>query len=256
MSEYLRELTVKADGQIVPELGHLRLLGSEKIGLFPMPYMLYAWNLTDDQYMLLSRAKTLSVEHGDSVLAAGDIADVFRCVVEDGLLTTVCFSLGLKLWEAEVSVTVEAGKTVSEAVQAILEDSGTGIQLLTFTGSDPVAARSQSYFGRAAEGLATALSAAFARGYLVPAGLCVLPQEDPPISMTIREEDLLTEPEFPSGDLAVLRLNVAGWPVGKKVRVTWGSRSMAGIVSERMVDVDNHTGSWYSEVLLEVRRGE
>ena len=217
MSDILRELTVKADDEIIPNLGRLYLTGSEKVGLFPMPYMLRAWNLTDDQYLRLSRAKYISVEHDDLILAAGDIADVFRYIVEDGTMTIICFSLGLKLWESWISLNIESGTKVSEAVQAILEASGTGISLLTFTGSDPEAARGQSYFCRAAEGLSISLSAAFARGYLVPAGLCVLPQEDQPISMTITEEDLLTEPEFPSGSLAVLRLKVAGWPIGKKI---------------------------------------
>ena len=254
--ELLRTLVVKADDQIVPDLHHLHLVGSEKVGLFPMPYTLYAWNLSDDQYLLLSRAKFLSVEHEDSVLAAGDIADVYRYAVEEGLVTVVCFSLGLRLWEAHVCLSIEAGKTVSESVQAILENSGTNIQLLTFTGSDPVAARGQSYFGRAADGVSIALSAAFARGYLVPAGLAVLPQEDQPISMTIREDDMLLEPQFPSGDLAVFRLKVAGWPIGKKIRAQWGGETIVGIVSERMVDADNQTGAWYTEILLEVRRGE
>ena len=251
-----RAMIVKADDQAIPNLCHLRLAGSEKIGLFPMPYILYAWNVTEDQYLLLSRAKFLSVEHEDSVLAAGDIADVYRYAVEEGMVTVVCFSLGLKLWEAQVCLSLAAGKTVSETVQAILEDSATGIQLLTFTGSDPVAARGQSYFGRAAEGVSIALSAAFARGYLVPAGLCVLPQEDQPISMTIREEDMLMAPEFPFGDLAVFRLKVAGWPIGKKVRVQWGEKTLVGIISERMTEADNQNGAWFTEVLLEVRRNE
>ena len=254
--ELLRTLIVRADSQVVQGLNHLHLVGSEKVGLFPMPYILYAWNLSDDQYLLLSRSRFLTVEHEDSVLAAGDVADVYRYTTEEGLVTVVCFSLGLKLWEARTCLSLEAGKTVSETVRAILEDSGTNIQLLTFTGSDPVAARGQSYFGRAAEGISIALSVAFARGYLVPAGLCVLPQEDQPISITIREDDMLAEPEFPSGDLAVFRLKVAGWPIGKKIRAQWMGKTLVGIITERMTDADCQSGPWYTEILVEVRSGE
>jgi hypothetical protein len=42
----------------------------------------------------------------------------------------VAIAPGLKLWEAPVSLDVEAGVTVSETVQRLLDASGTGIQLL------------------------------------------------------------------------------------------------------------------------------
>lgn len=256
MNEFERSLVVRADGQRVEALEHIRLTGKEKVGLLPTAYMLFLWNLSDDQYLLLSRAKFLEVEHLDSILASGEIADVFRYTAEDGLITAVVFSISLKLWEAPVSLAVPAGKTVSERVKALLEESGTGIQLLTYTGSDPVSTRGQSYFGRAAEAISITLSAASARGYLVPAGLCVLMEEDQPISMTLFEEDLLMPPEYPSGNKAVLRLAVAGWPIGKKAEVRYQGKSFVGIISECMQEVDNKSGPWYSEVLMEVRRGE
>ena len=95
---------------------------------------------------------------------------------------------------------------------------------------------------------------AFACGYLVPAGLCVLPQEDQPISMTIREDDMLLEPEFPSGDLAVFRLKVAGWPIGKKIRAQWMGKTLVGIIAERMTDADCQSSPWYTEVLVGAER--
>lgn len=251
MEYYNRSLSIFADGEPLTDFGHVYLSGKEAVGLYPMPYTLRLWNLSEDQYLFLSRAKFLSVEHDGSVLAAGDVADVFRYLVEDGTVTTVCFSLGLQLWEAPVSLSLEAGVSVSETVRQILSASGTGISLLTYTGPDPLFLRGQAIFGRAAESLVCALSAARARGCLVPAGLCVLPGSDQPVSMVITEEDMLTEPEFPSGDLAVLRLKVAGWPIGKKVEVRWQGRTLTGIIAERLMEADNQSGPWYSEVLLE-----
>ena len=256
MDNFVRKLSILADGEQVAYYGHVYLNGREAVGLYPMPYTLRLWNLPEDQYLFLSRAKYLSVEHEGSVLAAGDVADVFRYLTGEGTVTAVCFSLGLKLWEASVSLSLEAGKTVSETVQAILSATGTGISLLNFSGPDPLVLRGQAIFGRAAESLSLSLSAACARGYLVPAGLCVLPESDQPVSMVISEEDMLAAPEFPSGDLAVLRLKVAGWPIGKKIEVRWQERTFTGIVTERLVDADNHSGPWYSEVLVEMRSGE
>ena len=251
MDSFDRTLDIFVDGEPLTDFGQVYLTGKEAVGLYPMPYTLKLWNLSEDQYLLLSRAKFLSVEHDGSVLAAGDVADVFRYLVEDGTITVVCFSLGLKLWEAPVSLSLEAGISVSETVQQILSASGTGISLLTYTGPDPLFLRGQTVFGRAAESLDCSLSAARARGYLVPAGLCVLPEEQGDVpSMVISEDDLLTDPEFPSGDLAVLRLRVAGWPIGKKIEACWQGRTLTGIVMERLMEADNTSGPWYSEILL------
>ena len=248
-----RMLTVLAGGEPVSGYARVRLTGSNALNLYPSLFTLRLWNLPEDQYLLLSRGKYISVEHDGSVLAAGDAADVFRSLTEEGSVTDVCFSPVLKLWEAPVSLSLEAGRTVSETVQEILAASGTGISLLTYTGPDPVFIRGQALFGRAAECVETALSAAGARGFLVPAGLCILPQEDPPVSVVIPEEDLQAAPEFPSGNLAVLRLKVAGWPVGKKTEVRWQGRILTGIIAERLVEADSQSGPWYTEILLEMR---
>jgi len=253
MESFDRSLDIFVDGEPLADFGRVYLSGREAVGLYPMPYTLRFWNLSEDQYLLLSRASYLSVEHEGSVLAAGDVADVFRYIVEEGTVTVVCFSLGLRLWETPVSLSLEAGLSVSETVRQILSASGTGISLLTYTGSDPLFLRGQALFGRAAESLVYSLSAARARGYLVPAGLCVLPESDQSVSMVISEEDMMTDPEFPSGDIAVLRLKVIGWLIGKKVEVRWQERKLTGIVVERLIEADNASGPWYSEILLEVR---
>lgn len=256
MPDIDRNLVIKADGQILQGSFRSYIHGRECVGLYPMPYMLRLWNLEDNLYLQLSRAKKVSVEYQKQLLAYGDIADVFRYIIDEGTLSVVCFTLGLSLWESPVSMSILAGATVSETVNSILQESGTGISLLTFTGSDPVTARGQSFFGRAAEALSLSLSAANAEGYLVESGLCILPEADQPVSMLITEEDMLMDPEFPNGDLAVLRLKVAGWPIGKKIEARWKGKSFKGIVRERMIDADSGNGPWYSEILVEVRRGE
>ena len=191
--------------------------------------------------------------HGDSVLAAGRISDVCRGTVPEGTVTEAVFSAGLDLWEAPVSLSVEAGVSVSETVRRILAASGTGIALLSFPGEDPVRSRGQAFAGRAAECVASALTAAGARSCLTPAGLCVIPASGLPVSMELSEQDLLEAPAHAGENLAVLRTKVTGWPLGKTVSVTWKGETFQGLVLERSVDADNMEGNWQCELLIDVK---
>ena len=248
-----RTLSILVDGQPVTGFNHVRLTGADSIGLEPMPFMLRLWNLSDSDYFFLSAAKELSVRHGDSVLAAGDISDVCRKTVPEGRITEVIFSAGLRLWEAPVSLSVEAGVSVSETVQRILSDSGTGIALLSFPGNDPVRTRGQAFFGRAAECVAETLSAAGARGYLTDAGLCIVPSSGLPVSMALTEADLIDAPVRTGSRLLVLRTKPTGWPLGKRVSVSWKGERYEGLVTERSMDADNLEGNWQSELVLAIQ---
>ena len=250
MQDLSRTLTVLADGDPVTGFTRARLTGTDALGLFPMPFRLCLYNLPDKNP--LTAAKEVSVLHDGSVLAAGEVSDVFRRTVPEGTVTEVIFSAGLKLWEAPVSLSVEAGVTVSETVRRILSASGAGIALLSFPGEDPVRARGQAFCGRAAECVMSALSAADARACLTPSGLCVIPFSGLPVSMTLTEHDLTDAPARAGNGLLVLRTRVAGWPLGKTVFVRWqGEETLARIV-ERGIDADSMEGSWETNLLMEV----
>ena len=45
---------------------------------------------------------------------------------------------------------------------------------------------------------------------------------------------------------------VIGWPLGKKVSVSWKGQTAEGLVAERTVDADNMEGKWQCELLVEV----
>lgn len=252
MPDLSRTLTILADGEPVTGFYHASLFGEESLGLYPLPFMLRIWNLSDPDYYLISSAGRISVQHDDSVLAAGTVSNVYRRAVSEGTVTEIVFSPGLPLWEAPVSLSVEAGATVSETVRRILSDSGTGISLLSFPGEDPVRTRGQAFFGRAAECVMSALSAAGARACFTLAGLCIVPSLGLPVSMTLSENDLIDAPNRVSDRLMVLRTRVAGWPLGKTVSVQWQGNTIEGLVIERRVDADNMDGPWQAELLIEV----
>ena len=118
-------------------------------------------------------------------------------------------------------------------------------------GEDPVSIRGQAFFGRAAECIEEALSAAGARGYLTGSGLCVVPAEGLPVSMELSSADLLSDPVFVGDGQLLLRTRITGWPLGKGIRVKWKDGSQEGLVLERSVEADNLEGKWESEMLIE-----
>lgn len=248
--ELNRRLTVEADGTVLTGFRRARLTGHDALGLYPMPFVLRLWNLAEADYLLLCSAKVLSVRNGDSVLASGTVSDVCRRAVPEGRVTEAVFAAGLNLWEAPVSLGVEAGVPVSETVRRILAESGTGMALLSFPGADPVRSRPQAFFGRVAECVEEALSGAGARGYLTDSGLCVVPAEGLPVSMALSESDLLDEPVFTGNGLLLLRTPPVGWPLGKTVSVKWKDGSHEGPVLERAVYADNLEGKWQSELVI------
>jgi len=167
-----------------------------------------------------------------------------------GTETSVAIAPGLALWEALVSLAVEAGVTVSETVRRLLEASGTGILLLSFPGEDPLITRAQAFFGRAAECVEEALGKVGARCCLVPSGLCVIPKEGLPVSMILTEEDLTDVPSFNcSGDM-VLRTGPVGWTLGKGVEVRYGGTVNRGLILERMINLDTGDGPWRVELVV------
>ena len=136
-----RTLTVLADGEELTGWRYAGLAGKEALGLLPLPFTLELHNLPEESYLKLSRSSALSVLHEDSVLAWGTVSDVYRFFSQDGTVTKAVFSPGLPLWEAPVSLSVEAGVSVSETVRRLLSASGTGISLLSFPGPDPAFSR-------------------------------------------------------------------------------------------------------------------
>ena len=253
MEEMNRELTVLADGELFASGTRFRLSGKTTIGLYPSLFTLQAWNLSDADVFRLMNTRELSVLHGESCLAFGIVSDVFRQTVPEGTITTVAFSLGLNLWEATVSLSVEAGVPVSETVRRILAASGTGIQLLSFPGPDPVSSRGQAWYGRAADCVTSALSVTRARPYLVPAGLCVIPAEPLTATLHLTEKDLTDSPMIADhGKKLILSTTVTGFQPGEEMTLEYGGQHYGGLILERLVEADTVSGPWLTQLLIEL----
>ncbi len=138
-------------------------------------------------------------------------------------------------------------------MRRLLEASGTGIRLLSFPGEDPVFSRGQAFFGRAAECITEALSAAHARGYLVPAGLCVIPAEPLPATLHLSEKDLTDRLAFADGGRKmILSTTVTGFQPGEEMTLETDGKAFSGLILERMTEADTAMGSWVTQLLVEV----
>ena len=253
MSDVSRRLTVLADGEPFAPDCRLRLSGKTAVGLFPSLFTLEIRNLSEEDLFRLNEAGNLTVMRGDSCLAHGRISDAFRRTVPEGTLTAAAFSFGLDLWKAPVSLSLGAGVSVSETVLRLLNASGTGIQLLSFPGSDPVFSRAQAYCGRAAECVEAALSAVQARAYLVPAGLCVIPADPLPATLHLSEADLTDRPAFAEGGRKmILSTTVTGFQPGEEMTLNLGGRAWSGLILERLTEADTAAGPWMTQLLIDL----
>ena len=106
-----RTLTILADGEPVTGYARARLLGTERLGLYPSLFMLHLWNVAEEDYLALSRSREVTVLHDDVVLVSGSVSDAFRSRGKSGTEAHVAIAPGLKLWEADCAGTEALGST-------------------------------------------------------------------------------------------------------------------------------------------------
>ena len=174
-----RTLTVLVDGEEIAGLSHVRLSGRYGQSLYPYPFFLRIWNAAETVYHRLRRAKRIQVLHGETILAAGDLVDVTKEVVNEGNLITVTFAMGFHFWNSWVSLSVDGGATAADTVLQLLAAAGSDLQLLTESKNNAVFSRPQMFFGRLPEAIEAVLSACGVRPYLVPAGIALKKADEP-----------------------------------------------------------------------------
>ena len=255
MKDLSRELQVFTDGDLFEPGAHFHLFGKISADLYPSLFTLECMKLKDSAVTRLMNSKTIKIQHAGSCVAYGKISDVFRQTTPEGTVTTVAFSPNMDLWEPLVSLSVEAGVSVSETVRRILEASGTGIQLLSFPGEDKIITRAQAFCNRTAECISEALSAVSSKAYLVPAGLCIIPKDPLTATLHLTAKDLTDIPMLADrGNKLILSTIMAGFQPGEEMTLTANGNTYAGIILERMVDADSVSGPWKTQLLIELHR--
>ena len=263
-----RDFHVLLDGEPFRQGTGFRLSGRVDLNLYPDLFLLQCRNLPKEGIYQLQNARQISVLSNGlrmasrqisglsngSCLASGQISDVYTQTVPEGTVTFAAFSFGLDLWNAEVCVSCPAGAFISDDVRAILEASGTGIQLLSFPGDDPQPLRGRAYIDKAAEAIISALSQAGARSFLTLAGLQVIPKDPLPASLHLTEADLTDRPVFAdSGRKMILSTNVVSFQPGDEITLSFEGTTTKGLIGSRLVDADSYAGPWRTQLLVELR---
>ena len=239
-----------ADGKQIGQGCRIRLTGSETLSLQPGFFLLSIWKLSAFSIGWLNEAKQIEVRSGSSVLGSGDICDVHTFIRQGKQVTEVGFSPGMGLWESRVSLSLEAGKTVSESILALLEASGTGIGLAGFTGKEKTFSRAQAFYGRTVPALERLAGAAEASAWLSPAGVIVSGKADRTATVLLTEAELVSAPTR-AKDRVILRTRMIGWPGGAYARYLWQGLEGEGRILFRMVEADNSEGNWKSELVIQ-----
>ena len=250
-----RDLRVFADGQEIAFNCHIHVCGRQSVGLYPDLFILEIDDLSDSSRYLLMRSSSIEVRHQEAVIASGEIDSVVRTATRDGTRTTVSFALGLSFWNSSVFLAVEGGLRASEILPMILAAaSPSSAKLLSFQGTDLLYSRGQSFTGRAADAVTRILADCGSEPCLTVSGISVLPTDSASRtalqSVTITESDL-TDTPYEAKDALILPTILSGWSPGLLANISAPGWDLRGIIREKLIDADNLSGPWKSELLVE-----
>ena len=256
MQTFDRDLHLFLDGREAAQGCHMFLTAHEFLTLRPALHSLLIYDLSDSSAALLSGARRVELRSGNSVLAFGDPAEVYTCLLSGRQVTSLVFSPGLSLWQSSVSLSLATGMTVSASVRALLSaaaDLPSPVSLAAFTAEDYTFTRPQAFFGRTCDALASLAETVNADAFLSSAGLCVSgrhPAASAPPTIVLPESDLLAAPRPAGSDSLILTTRVAGWPLGSILQTSVNSKNCKGRLVSRLIRADNRDGPWKSELEL------
>ena len=262
MNELDRKLDVLVDGVLISDGCRVRLMGEAGLGLYPRLVTVSMLNVSESGYHAIRMNGRIEVRCGDSELFSGEIQDVNRETAKGGVWTTVGFAAGVGLYREQIGISLEAGLTVSETVQAILEQSGTGIRLLSWRGEDPVFSRAQAYCGSTAEIVEQVMAASGARAVLVDAGIVVVPKTTgdagnaetaKTVDIRMTDADLVNEPYF-TAEHVILKTKMVGWTIGHWMQLDWQGKTVLGMIEKCAIEADTGKGIWQCELQVWVRQ--
>ena len=215
----------------------------------PQLHQLEIYDLSDSSEAKISAASTIEVRSGSTILAAGDLVEACTRSASGRRITSIVFSPGYVLWQSSVSLSLAAGMKVSETIRAILNAAGASVRLASYLAPDPTFLRPQAFFGRTCDALSLLAETAGAQAFLTPAGLCVLSDSAQTRIISLSEEDLLSPP-YVSGSRLLVQTRMRDWLPGTDVQLTWKKLTYRGRVFSSLIQADNVSGPWKSELEL------
>ncbi len=251
MSDFTRDLHLFADGWEIGQGCRMILNALQSLTLRPALQHLEIYDLSDSSAAMLSGSSHLEVVSGKSVLSAGEITEVYTRRISGKRLTSIVFSPGLSLWQPSVSLSLSSGLKVSDTIRALLSASETQIPLAAYVAPDPVLSRPQAFFGRTCDALTCLAETVDADIFTSSAGVCVSGRQARDPQAVLPEKDLLSEP-VRTGSRLIVSTAMMGWLPGMVIQVKWKGTAQTGRIVSALIQADNVSGPWKSELELEL----
>ena len=223
----------------------------QSLTLRPALHHLDVYDLSESSIALLSGTSQVRVISGMSILSAGEMTETYTRPVSGRNLTSIVFSPGLSIWQSSVSLSLSSGLKVSDTIRALLSASETQIPLAAYVAPDPVLSRPQAFFGRTCDALTCLAETADADIFISSAGVCVSGRQVRDPQAVLPEKKLLSEP-VRTGSRLIVNTAMMGWLPGMVIQVKWKGTIQTGRIVSALIQADNVSGPWKSELELEL----
>ena len=240
----LRVLRVTVDGREIAADHRVRLRGKSTMTVFPDPWTIGIYGLTDEDLATLRRGAEVRVlGPGDTLLCAGPPADILQRSDEGRDVTQILLMEGEALWQSTVTLDVHAGATVEQTVRALLSRCSAPSPLAACPSLPATIPRGQTFFGRTVDALDELARAADCRGWVWRDAFWMTRIGEGIPRATIREDDLLRPPESMTGALTC-STRMIGLQTGQLVRLETDTRRGIYRLAAQTIDADTHAGAW------------
>ena len=261
-----REFKVRIDDKDVNLRDrHLHLESRNRLGLVPCLNLLHLWDIRDSDFLLMSRGYFIELYFGRSCLAFGEIVDVFREYLNEGVVVHISFARGYRFWETFISFSVEKYSTADQVIAGIIgryneemsridyRSRDHRFRYFHYTDGSALLTRGMVFHGHAAECMSKILAFLGCRGYVIQGG--VVPALSGSASrnrVTLDRRQLMHDPSFTNHDLMILKTAPMDIQVGSWLTVNYGHELRSGMLVESSFDIDNREGNWSTELLVEL----
>ena len=249
MEQFIRDLHVFLNDHEIAQGCHMLLTAQTTLTLRPALHHLDVYDLSDSSMAMLAGGGVLEVRTGISVLSRGEVTEHYTSRQKGKTITSIVFSPGLSLWSSSVSLSLSSGLKASDTMKALLAASGTGISLAAFAAEDAAFFRPQAFFGRICDALAVLAESVHADIFMAPAGVCASGRDQRAPSAAIPESSLLSVSPI-SGSSLILSTTMLDWLPGTVIQTKWQGSSITGRILSSLIQADNVSGPWKSELEL------
>lgn len=240
--EEFREMTVRADSVQIAKNIRITVKGRSNMTLFPDLFLIDFYNLSDQDYSILKRAKKIEVTgEKKSLMLSGELEDLYSHRGGNNSMLTATVSDGKTLWEKTINKSVGGGSGVRSAIAALLD----GYPFGAFIADDVRFPRGQAFTGKAPPHISMLAKTANGRAFVTRGMVHVVRKGSASITTELKEDDVLNSPTGAEG-VYMIRTKMRGYLVGTYVKLEGKKYRLVA----QSIEMDNFEGPWRSELTM------